>query len=62
MISKRNSRLTHKERIQIEKLLNENKSKAYIAKTLNRSRSTITREVNKWIQSDKHKYSADLAH
>jgi IS30 family transposase len=62
MIRKKNSRLTHKERIQIETLLNENKSKAYIAKTLNRSRSTITREVNKWVQSDKDKYSADLAH
>jgi transposase, IS30 family len=62
MIRKKNSRLTHKERIQIETLLNENKSKAYIAKVLNRSRSTITREVNKWIQSDKDKYSADLAH
>lgn len=62
MIRKKNSRLTHKERIQIETLLNENKSKAYIAKTLNRSRSTITREVNKWVQSDKEKYSVDLAH
>lgn len=62
MIRKKNSRLTHKERIQIETLLNENKSKAYISKVLNRSRSTITREVNKWVQSDKDKYSADLAH
>ena len=62
MIRKKNSRLTHKERIQIETLLNENKSKAYIAKTLHRSRSTITREVNKCVQSDKDKYSADLAH
>jgi len=62
MIRKKNSRLTHKERIQIETLLNENKSKAYIAKTLNRSRSTITRELNKWVQSDKDNYSADLAH
>ena len=62
MVRKKNGRLTHKERIQIETLLNENKSKAYIAKTLNRARSTITREVNKWVQSDKDKYSADLAH
>jgi len=62
MLRKKNSRLTHKERIQIETLLNENKSKAYIAKTLHRARSTITREVNKWVQSDKDKYSADLAH
>ena len=62
MVRKKNGRLTHKERIQIETLLDENKSKAYIAKTLNRARSTITREVNKWVQSDKDKYSADLAH
>ncbi len=61
MLRKKNSRLTHKERIQIETLLNENKSKSYIAKTLNRARSTITREVNKWVQSDKDKYSAELA-
>jgi transposase, IS30 family len=62
MIRKKNSRLTHKERIQIETLLNENKSKAYIAKTLNRSRSTITREINKWVQNIGDKYAADLAH
>jgi IS30 family transposase len=62
MIRKKNSRLTHKERIQIETLLNENKSKAYISKVLNRSRSTITREVNKWVQNIGDKYSADLAH
>ena len=61
MVRKKNSRLTLKERIQIETLLKENKSKSYIAKTLNRSRSTITREVNKWVQSDKDKYSAELA-
>ena len=62
MVRKKHGRLTHKERIQIETLLNENKSKAYISKTLNRARSTISREVNKWVQSDKNKYSADLAH
>lgn len=62
MLRKKTCRLTLKERIQIETLLNENKSKSYIAKTLKRSRSTITREVNKWVQSDKDKYSAELAH
>jgi len=61
MVRKKTSRLTLKERIQIETLLKENKSKSYIAKTLNRSRSTITREVNKWVQTDKDKYSAELA-
>ena len=45
---KKYKRLTLKERVVIETLLQENKSKSYIAKTLNRSRSTITREVNKW--------------
>ena len=40
-------RLTHKERVQIETLLNEKKSILYITKTPKRARSTITREVNK---------------
>jgi len=62
MARKKNTRLTLKERIQIETLLNENKTKAYIAKTLKRSRSTITREVNKWVDNKTDKYSADLAH
>jgi len=62
MVRKKTCRLSLKERIQIETLLNENKSKSYIAKTLNRARSTITREVNKWVQSDKEKYSAELAY
>ena len=62
MLRKKTCRLTLKERIQIETLLNENKPKSYIAKTLKRARSTITREVNKWVQSDRDKYSAELAH
>ena len=62
MIRKINSGLTHKERIQIETLLNENKSKAYISKALNRASYKITREVNKLVQSDRDKYSTDLAH
>ena len=62
MVRKKNTRLTLKERVQIETLLNENKTKAYIAKTLKRSRSTITREVNKWVDNKTDKYSADLAH
>ena len=57
MIRKKNSKLTHKERVQIQTLLNENKTKAYIAKTLKRTRSTISREVNKWGDN----YDADLA-
>ena len=61
MVRKKNSRLTHKERVQIETLLNENKTKAYIAKTLKRSRSTISREINKWVQNKTDKYNAELA-
>ena len=62
MIRKKNSRLTHKERVQIETLLFEKRTKSYIAKVLKRSRSTITREVNKWVQNKTDKYDADLAH
>ena len=62
MIRKKNCRLTLKERVQIETLLNENKPKAYIAKTLKRARSTITREINKWVESDTCIYDAYLAH
>lgn len=59
---KKHRRLTLKERVQIETLLMENKPKSYIAKRLNRSRSTITREVNKWIEYSHHTYEAYLAH
>ena len=45
MKSKKYNRLTLKDRVIIETLLKENKSKTYIAKTLNRSRSTIFREI-----------------
>ncbi len=48
MKPKKYKRLTLKERVVIETLLQENKTKSYISKTLNRSRSTITREINKW--------------
>ncbi len=59
---KKHRRLTLKERTIIETLLNENKSKAYISKLLNRSRSTISREVNQWTQNDKGNYDAHLSH
>ena len=60
MLRKKTCRLTLKERIQIETLLNKNRSKSYIAKTLKRARSTITREVHKWVQTDNHKYSDEF--
>ena len=47
METKKYKRLTLKERVVIEVLLQENKTKSYIAKKLKRSRSTITREVKK---------------
>ena len=59
---KKHRRLTHKERVQIETLLIQNKSKSDIAKIINRARSTITREINKWVYSKEEKYDADLAH
>ena len=59
---KKHRRLTLKKRVQIETLLNENRSKAYIAKRLKRSRSTITREVNKLVVSSNDKYDAHLSH
>jgi len=57
MKTKKYKRLTLKERVVIETLLQENKTKSYIAKKLNRSRSTITREIKKWGEN----YSATLA-
>lgn len=59
---KKHRRLTHKERVQIQTLLSEKKTRSYIARALKRSRSTITREVNKWVQNKEDNYDADLAH
>jgi IS30 family transposase len=59
---KKHQRLTLKERVQIETLLNENRSKAYIAKQLGRARSTISREINKLVDNPNDKYDADLSH
>jgi len=59
---KKRRRLTLKERVIIETLLKEKKTKSYIAISLDRSRSTIGREVNKWVQTKKDSYDAELAH
>ena len=61
MAVKKYRRLTLKERVIIQTLLEEKRSKSYIAKHLNRSRSTITREVNKLVQNSTDKYDADLS-
>lgn len=59
---KKHRRLSLKERVVIQTLLKEKKSKSYIANKLGRSRSTIGREVNKWVQTKKDNYDAELAH
>ncbi len=61
-MEKKYSRLSLSERIKIETLLEENRSKSYIAKKLKRSRSTISREVNKWYQLPSDNYKASLSH
>jgi IS30 family transposase len=62
MEEKKHTRLTLKERVQIETLLHQNKTKAYIAKTINRSRSTVSREVNRLGSNPKVDHDAYLAH
>jgi IS30 family transposase len=61
MEQKHYERLSYKERIIIQRLLKENKSRTYIAKELNRSKSTITRELNKWVKFSNDEYKAELA-
>jgi IS30 family transposase len=58
---KKHRRLTYKERVIIQTLLNEERTKTYIATKLDRSRSTISREVNKWVTKPIEKYDAFLA-
>lgn len=62
MAPKKFKRLSLKERTIIETLLKENRKTAYIAKQLNRSRSTICRELNAWIKKPQDKYDAELAY
>ena len=62
METKNYKRLSLKERIIIETLLNEKRKKSYIAIQLSRSRSTITREINNWVKDPVDEYKAFLAH
>ena len=55
-------RLSYSERVKIETFIAEKRSKSYIAQQLKRSRSTIAREINKWVIQPKDHYSANLAH
>lgn len=61
-MNKTYKRLTLNERIIIETLLHEKKSKSYMAIHLNRSRSTINNELKKWLMKPTDTYSATLAH
>lgn len=62
MEAKKFVRLTLSERVIIETLLGEKRSKSDIAKKLGRSRSTISNEVNRWVVGSQGVYRAELAH
>lgn len=61
MSTKKYKRLSLQERVIIQTLLEEGKSKSFIANKLSRSRSTISREINKWMGDPKDIYDACLA-
>lgn len=62
MKQKKYKRLSFEERVIIQTLLEEKKSKSFISKKLKRSRSTIGREINKFVVDSKYdKYEAKLA-
>lgn len=61
MTTKKYKRLSYQERVIIETLLNEGKCHSYIANKIGRARSTVNREVNKWVKSPWDKYKAELA-
>lgn len=54
-------RLSYSERVKIETLLKEKRSLTYIANELDRSISTISREVKKW-RGSRFNYNATIAH
>lgn len=62
MEKKKYRRLTFQERVVIETLLSQGKTKSAIAKKLNRDRSTIGREIGKWSSNPHSPYEASLAH
>jgi len=62
MILEKCKRLSFEERVIIETLLKEKRTKSYIADNLSRARSTVTREVNKWDENPTESYDAALAH
>lgn len=60
-MEKSRARLRYEERVVIETLLTEKKSITYIAEQLHRNRSSIHREVKKWVVNPGDKYLARLA-
>lgn len=60
-MDKRRTRLKLDERVIIQTLLAEKRSISYIADKLARNRSSIHREVRKWVVNPKDKYDAKLA-
>lgn len=54
-------RLQLEDRVVIQTLLTEKKSITYIAERLGRNRSSINREVKKWVVNPKDRYNAKLA-
>ena len=62
MGQKKYKRLSYKERVIIQTLLEQKKTISLIANQLNREKSTISREVKKWVKLPVDKYLADLAH
>ncbi|HEX9980162.1 MAG TPA: IS30 family transposase [Flavobacterium sp.] len=55
-------RLQLHERVVIQTLLKEKRSITYIAQQLGRDRTSIYREVKKWVAKPSDKYNAELAH
>ena len=60
-MEKIHTRLRIEERVVIQTLLREKRSIAYIAMQLGRNRSSIHREVKKWVVNPQDKYNANLA-
>ena len=55
--------LTYSERIQIQVYLEQGFNQTFIAKTLNRNKSTISRELKRWCpDKDYARYNPDLIH
>lgn len=60
-MEKKRNRLTFAERVIIETLLTQKKSILYIARQLDRNRTSIHKEVKKWVRIPTDKYHANLA-